>query len=60
MHVTIVSMMSFSHRSYRGFLEEVARRVDSLTVVTGDMPNPYSASAEPKAPGSDYPASNCR
>src|SRR5690242_19582568 len=54
MRVAIVSMLTFSSRSYRGFLDEIASRVDSLTVITGDMPTRWSTSAEPKDPGSAY------
>ena len=54
MRVTLVSMMTFSHRSYRGFLDEVARRVDSLTVVTGDLATPHAPHAAPREADSPY------
>jgi glycosyltransferase involved in cell wall biosynthesis len=54
MRVSIVSMMTFSDRSYRGFLDEVAVRVDSLTVVTADMTHAFAAGAEPGSADAGY------
>jgi glycosyltransferase involved in cell wall biosynthesis len=54
MRVTLISMTTFSHRSYRSFLHEVARRVSALTVLTGDLPTAHSTVAAPRDEGCAY------